>query len=244
MARERTAFGLDDIATTVPVGLRALPERESLDLLRSAGLTVTPAVAVPDADAAAEAARPLGGHAVVLKIDAVDLPHKSDLGLVRLGLRGDDAIRAAADELLRAAREGGVDARGLLVEPMADPGLELIVGLRRDPSFGPCVVVGLGGVLAEVLDDVAIRLAPVTIPIAQSMLDELRAAPLLAGVRGRPAIDRDAVAELIVALSILGTDRPDLVEVDLNPVVASPDGAVAVDALVVLTSMAPPVPHG
>ena len=244
LARERTAFGLEEIATTVPVRLRALPERESLDLLRSAGLSVTPAVAVRDADAAVEAARPLGGHAVVLKVDAMDLPHKSDLGLVSLGLQGDDAIRAAADELLRRAGQRGVDARGLLVEPMADPGLELVVGLRRDPSFGPCVVVGLGGVLAEVLDDVAIRLAPVTIPIAQSMLDDLRAAPLLAGARGRPAIDRDAVAELIVALSILGIERPDLVEVDLNPVVASPDGALAVDALVVLTSMAPPVAHG
>jgi acetyltransferase len=244
MARDRTAFGLDPIATMVPVRLRALPERESLDVLRSAGLSVTPALAVPDADAAVEAARPLGGHAVVLKIDAVDLPHKSDLGLIRLGLQGDDAIRAAADELLRVARERGVDARGLLVEPMADPGLELIIGLRRDPSFGPCIVVGLGGVLAEVIDDVAIRLAPVTVPIAQSMLDELRAAPLLAGARGRPAIDRGAVAELIVALSILGVERPDLVEVDLNPVIASPDGALAVDALVVLSSMAPPVPRG
>jgi acyl-CoA synthetase (NDP forming) len=244
LASDRTAFGLDETATAAPIGLRALPERESLDLLRSAGLSVTPVVAVPDADAAVEAARPLGGHAVVLKIDAVDLPHKSDLGLVSLGLEGDDAIRAAAEELLRTAGQRGVDARGLLVEPMADAGLELIVGLRRDPSFGPCVVVGLGGVLAEVLDDVAIRLAPVTNPIAQSMLDELRAAPLLAGARGRPAIDREAVVELIVALSILGTERQDLVEVDLNPVIASPDGALAVDALVVLTSIAAAVPHG
>ncbi len=244
LARDRTAYGLDETAVTVPTGLRALPERESLDMLRAAGLSVTPAVAVPDAEAAVEAARPLGGHAVVLKIDAVDLPHKSDLGLVRLGLQGDDAIRAAADELLRAARQHGIDARGLLVEPMADDGLELIVGLRRDPSFGPCVVVGLGGVLAEVLDDVAIRLAPVTLPIAQSMLDELRAARLLAGTRGRAAIDRDAVAELVVALSSLGIERPDLIEVDLNPVIASAEGAVAVDALVVLASPAPQVPHG
>ena len=195
---------------------------------------MTPALAVRDADAAVEAARPLGGHAVVLKIDAVDLAHKSDLGLVRLGLAGDDDIRAAADDLLRAARDHGVDARGLLVEPMADPGLELIVGLRRDPSFGPCVVVGLGGVLAEVLDDVAIRLAPVNSDTANAMLDELRAARLLDGLRGQPAIDRAAVAGLIVALSTLAIERHDLLEVDLNPVIATADGAVAVDALVVL----------
>jgi acetate---CoA ligase (ADP-forming) len=244
LSRDRTAFGLDETPPTAPRGLRTLPERESLDMLRSAGLSVTPAVGVPDADAAVEAARPLGGHAVVLKIDAVDLPHKSDLGLVKLDVRGDEAIRAAGRELLQAARQHGVEARGLLVEPMADEGLELIVGLRRDPSFGPCVVVGLGGVLAEILDDVAIRLAPVSIETAQSMLDELRAARLLAGTRGRPAIDRDAVAELVVGLSVLGMERPDLVEVDLNPVIASAGGAVAVDALVVLASAAQQVPHG
>ena len=102
-----------------------------------------------------------GGGAVALKLDAVELAHKSDLGLVRLGLVGDDAVRAAAAELLAAARGHGLEVRGLLVEPMAEPGVELIVGLRRDASFGPAVVVGLGGVLTEVLDDVAIRLAPV-----------------------------------------------------------------------------------
>jgi acetate---CoA ligase (ADP-forming) len=234
LARDRTAFGLEPAPIPSFTEPRVLPERESLDLLRAAGLSVTPALAVRDADAAVEAARPLGGHAVVLKIDAVDLPHKSDLGLVRLGLAGDDDIRAAADDLLRAVRDHGVDARGLLLEPMADPGLELIVGLRRDPSFGPCVVVGLGGVLAEVLDDVAIRLAPVSPETANAMLDELRAARLLDGLRGRPAVDRAAVAGLIVALSTLAIERPDLLEVDLNPVIATADGAVAVDALVVL----------
>jgi succinyl-CoA synthetase beta subunit len=211
-----------------------LPERESLDLLRSAGLAVTPAVAVPDADAAVEAARPLGGHAVVLKVDAVDLTHKSDVGLVRLDLRGDDAVRAAAEDLFGMARRHGVDARGLLVEPMADAGVELIVGVQRDPSFGPLVVVGLGGVLTEILDDVAIRLAPVGRAAARAMLDDLRGAALLRGTRGRPPVDTAAVADLIVGLSSLAVARPDIVEIDLNPVVASPDGALAVDALVVV----------
>jgi acyl-CoA synthetase (NDP forming) len=244
LAGDRTAFGMDRTMATAATRARALPERESLDLLRSAGLSVTPALAVPDSDAAVEAARPLGGHTVVLKIDAVDLPHKTDLGLVRLGVHGDEAIRAAADDLLRDARRHGVDARGLLVEPMADPGLELIVGMRRDPSFGACVMVGLGGVLAEVLDDVAIRLAPVTQAVAHEMLDELRAARLLAGTRGRPAVDRTAVVELVVALSRLAIERPDLLEVDLNPVIASTDGAVAVDALVVLAAPVSEEPHG
>jgi acetyltransferase len=212
----------------------ALPERESLDLLRAAGLAVTAAIAVPDADAAVAAARPLDGHAVALKLDALGLAHKSDLGLVRLGLVGDDSVREAAAALFAAARDHGIDARGLLVEPMADPGIELIVGLRRDPSFGPAVVVGFGGVLAEVLDDVAIRLAPVRRDEALAMLHELRGARVLDGIRGRQPVDRDAVAELIVALARLGEARPDILEIDLNPVIASADGALAVDALVVL----------
>jgi len=174
----------------------------------------------------------------VLKLDAVDLPHKSDLGLVRPGLLGNDQVRGAGEELLAAARTHGLVARGLLVEPMADPGVELIVGLRRDPSFGPAVVVGLGGVLAELLDDVAIRLAPVDRETALAMLTELRGARILDGVRGSAPVDRGAVANLIVALARLGDMRPDIVEVDLNPVIASAKGAVAVDALVVLASRA------
>jgi acetyltransferase len=117
---------------------------------------------------------------------------------------------------------------------MVPSGIELIVGLRRDPQFGPVVLVGLGGTLAEVLDDVAIRLAPLGHAAAEAMLDDLRGARVLGGVRGRPAIDRGAVASMLVALGHLGVERSDVLEVDLNPVLATVDGAIAVDALVVL----------
>ena len=103
---------------------------------------------------------------------------------------------------------------------MAAPGVELILGLRRDPQFGPAVLVGLGGVLTEVLDDVAIRLAPLDAAAAGAMLDDLRGARLLGGVRGRPAVDRAAVVAMLVALGRLGMERPDILEVDLNPVIA------------------------
>jgi acyl-CoA synthetase (NDP forming) len=245
LAADRTPYGRDTAVRAGAVALapatRVLPERESLELLRAAGLAVTQAAAVPDAEAAIAAARALGGGildpggaGVALKLDAIGLAHKSDLGLVRLGLTSDDAIRAAADDLLTIGRGHGLQARGLLLEPMAEPGVELIVGLRRDVQFGPAVMVGLGGIFTEVLDDVSIRLAPVRRADGLAMLDGLRGRKILDGVRGRPAIDRLAVADLIVALARLGAERPDIVEVDLNPVIASAAGALAVDALVVL----------
>jgi len=177
------------------------------------------------------------GRPVALKLDAVGLIHKTDLGGVALGLRGDDAVYAAALALLETGRHHGLTMRGLLVEAMAAPGVELILGLRRDPQFGPAVLVGLGGVLTEVLDDVAIRLAPIDEAAAEAMLDDLRGARLLRGVRGRPAVDRAAIVSMLVALGRLGVDRGDVLEVDLNPVIASVGGAVAVDALVVLEGM-------
>jgi acyl-CoA synthetase (NDP forming) len=240
LADERGAYGLEGepggagAALDQPMARRVLSERESLELLRTAGLPVTAAVGVPDPDAAVEAARPLAGHAVALKLDVAGLAHKSDLGLVELGLVGDERIRAAAERLLDAGRRHGLDIRGLLLEPMADPGVELIIGARRDPSFGPVVLVGLGGVLTEILDDVVIRLAPVSEDEAARMLGELRGSRILAGVRGRAPADRAGAAAMIAALSRLVMERPDVLEIDCNPVIASADGVVAVDALVVL----------
>jgi acetate---CoA ligase (ADP-forming) len=210
-----------------------LPELESLALLAAAGLSVVAARPVRDAPGAARAAETLG-YPVALKLDAARLAHKSDVGGIRLALADGPAVAAAAEELLAIGRAADVGLRGLLVEPSLPAGVELIVGLRRDAQFGPVVLVGLGGVLAEVLDDAAVELAPVSPETAGLMLDRLRGSRLLDGVRGRPGVDRAAVIGLVVALADLGCRRPDLVEVDLNPVVASPTGAWAVDALVVL----------
>ena len=234
LAADRTKCGQDDVApTAADPTVRALPERDSLRLLREAGIPVTAAIAAADAVAAVAAADRLG-YPVALKLDARGIAHKSDIGGVRLGLDDEGAVRAAVPELLSAGRSAHVDIRGVLVEPMAAAGVELIVGLERDPMFGPAVLVGSGGVLAEILDDVAIRLAPIGPATARTMLDELRIAPILDGVRGRGPVDRSALAGLIAGVARLGIDRPDIVEIDLNPVIAHPDGAVAVDALVVL----------
>jgi hypothetical protein len=156
-----------------------------------------------------------------------------------MGLFDATMVRAAADELLALGRDHPIGLRGLLVEPQVAPGLELIVGFKRDSQFGPIVLVGLGGILAEALDDVALELAPVTPAAADAMLDRLRGARILGGVRGRPAPDRAAIVRLIVALGQFGWERPDLLEVDLNPVIAAEHGATAVDALVVLAGGEP-----
>jgi len=149
-----------------------------------------------------------------------------------VGLGDDEVVRTAADELLRLELPPGATRRGLLVARQLD-GVELILGGRRDPSFGPIVLVGLGGILAEFLDDVAVRLAPVRPGDAESMLDELRGGQLLRGVRGRPGIDRAAVIEAIVALGALLDRDPAILEVDANPLISGPSGTAAVDALVV-----------
>jgi acetyl-CoA synthetase len=215
-----------------------LPERESLERLGAAGVAVTRFAAVPlDADAAVEAWRTLGGGSIAIKLDAVGLAHKTETGAVSLGLADEASIREGVTALAQAAKRArpgaDVTVRGLLVEPMAPPGVEIIVGGRRDAVFGPAVLVGLGGIFTEVLDDVAVLLAPVTPDAVRARLETLRGAPLLRGVRGRPGVDVDALGELVAAVARFLADNPDVLEVDLNPVIASREGALAVDALVI-----------
>jgi acyl-CoA synthetase (NDP forming) len=238
LAADRTPYGHDDgpldPGDRPPGARRILSEVDGLALLHAAGVPAVAAVRAADPASAGEIAAGLGDRPLAVKLDAVGVAHKSDIGGVRLGLVGADAARAAAEDLLELGQARGLDVRGVVVEPMAEPGTELIVGMTRDPLFGPAVLVGFGGVFAEVLDDAAIRLAPLGREDALAMLETLRGAPLLSGARGRPPVDRRAVADLIVALARLAWERPDIVAVDLNPVVASPGGALAVDALVVL----------
>jgi acyl-CoA synthetase (NDP forming) len=240
LGADRTRFGHDDgaIAPAEPghalAPPRTLSEYDSLVLLRAAGVRVVEAERAADPAAAGAIAARSGDRPLVVKLDADDLPHKSDIDAVRVGLVGDAEVRAAASDIIDLGRRHGARVRGVLVEPQAGPGIELIVGMTRDPLFGPAVLVGFGGVFTEVLDDAAIHLAPLTHDDALAMLGSLRGSSLLDGARGRPAIDRAAVADLIVALGRLGWERPDIVAVDINPVIATATGALAVDALVVL----------
>jgi acyl-CoA synthetase (NDP forming) len=234
LATERTFVGHD--ATVASASLaqprtHVLAERESRERLAAHGLPVGDQAAVATEEAAVAAAARFGSP-VVLKVDATGLAHKTETGAVRLGLRGPDAVRQAARELLALALPSDAVGRGLLVSRQL-AGVELILGGRRDAQFGPIVIVGLGGVLAEALDDVAVRLAPVDAQTAGEMLDELRGKRILSGFRGRPAIDRPAVIAAIVALGRALVADPSLIEVDVNPLISGPDGTAAADALVV-----------
>jgi acetyl-CoA synthetase (ADP-forming) len=211
---------------------RTLSEHESKRVLTAAGVPVLDERVIDTPDEAVDAAREVApGAAVVVKLNGDGVAHKTERGLVRLGLHGDDDVRAASTALLDAAvpEDGAV---GILVAPMARGSRELIAGVLRDPQFGPCVMIGVGGVLAEALADVAFRLVPVERVDAEEMLDDLAAQPLLGPVRGEPPVDRGAVADVVLALSRLAVENADIVAVDVNPLVVVEGRPVAVDALV------------
>jgi succinyl-CoA synthetase beta subunit len=212
---------------------RTLSEYESKRLLASAGVPVLDERIASTVDDAVLAAREIvaSGEPVVLKLCGPGVAHKTERGLVRLGLRGDDDVRQAAEALLGAATPAD-GAVGVLVAPMAHGNRELIAGIHRDAQFGPCVMIGVGGVLAEVVGDVEFRLAPVERVDAEEMLDDLSTQALLGPFRGEPAVDRAALADVVLALSRLAQDHPEIVSVDVNPLVVVEDTPVAVDALV------------
>jgi acetyl-CoA synthetase (ADP-forming) len=211
---------------------RTLSEHESKRVLAAAGVPVLDERLVQTPGAAVDAAREVApGRAVVAKLCGDGVTHKTERGLVRLGLQGDDDVSAASAALLDAATpEDGVV--GVLVAPMVRGSRELIAGVYRDEQFGPSVMLGIGGVLAEALADVAFRLVPVERVDAEEMLDDLAAQPLLGPARGEPPVDRGAVTDVILALSQLTEDRSDIVSVDVNPLVVVDGRPVAVDALV------------
>ena len=178
--------------------------------------------------------RELGGP-VALKVQSPDLPHKSDSGGVRLDLATEDVVRDAYGEILAAvrSRQPDADLRGVLVQEMVADGIEVILGARVDPDFGPLVLFGLGGIHVEVLRDVALRLAPVSAAEAGMMVDEIRGAPLLRGAHGRPPADVAALVDTIVRFSDFAARLPGgIAALEINPLLVRPagHGVVMVDA--------------
>jgi acetyltransferase len=227
---------LDGDAVREPVARLAGRERLSLldaaPLLTAAGIPVLPVRVATSPDEAVEVAAALGVP-VALKVLSPDISHKTDVGGVALGLGTAVEVLESAKQILARARAARPEARieGLLVQAMARPGgVELLLGMVRDPQFGPLVVVGFGGVYVEVLDDTAARLAPLDRREARRMLDELRMAPALRGARGRPAVDLDALAGTVCRFAALAAAVPALGEFEINPLVAGAEGVQALDA--------------
>ena len=224
----------------IPAG--AVGEHTAKAILAAAGVPMLPEALVQDAGEAAAAARRMG-LPVAMKIVSPDIAHKTEIGGVALDLASEDAVHAAHDRLVAAACRHAPKARldGVLVAPMAGAGVELILGVRVDPIAGPVAMVGLGGILTEVMADVILHRAPVTVEEARDMIGRLRGAAILRGPRGRPPADIDAAAQALSALSVLGAARAEQIDsIEINPLLVrdAGAGAVALDALIVPATVA------
>jgi succinyl-CoA synthetase beta subunit len=230
---------LQAIAAARAAGRSSLDELTAKRLLAEFGIAVPISALVQPDEAPAPKLAGLSPP-FVLKVMSPDILHKSDAGGVRVGLQDAGEVEAA----LRAMRAQPAIARarldGFLVEEMAPKGQELVVGGVRDPQFGPLVMVGLGGIFVEVLKDVAFRICPIERVDAMEMLDELKGRALLDGARGQPAVSRDALIDVLLKVGgengLLLAAGDDIAEADLNPVIVSRCGAVAVDARFILTA--------
>ena len=221
---------------TTPTGTgvhTTLSERDSKALLASYGIPIAPEHVVSDANAAGDAADQLG-YPVVAKLNGDAIAHKTERGLVKLRLGDRSAVEAAAQALLAASTPDDGEV-SILVAPMISGNRELIAGVVRDPQFGPTVMLGVGGILAEAVADVVFRPAPIDAITAFEMIDDLATQKLLGAFRGESAVDRQQLVDVIVGLGRLAAERNDIASVDINPLIVQPDGAmVAVDGLVEL----------
>ena len=218
-------------------GRSALAEAEGKALLAQFGVAVPKTTVVKDATAVDSA---LAGmmFPVVVKVVSPDILHKSDAGGVRVGLKNAAEVKNAIGEMAALPKIKPAKVEGWLVEEMAPAGQEMVVGGLRDPDFGPLVMVGLGGIFVEVLADVAFRICPIERVDAEEMIDELKGAAILKGARGREAVSRDSIVDVLMKIGgeggLLMKHGEDIAEADINPLIVSKNGAVAVDARFIL----------
>ncbi len=227
-------MGPTAVGANVDPPMATLSEVRSSRLLAEYGVPVLPQRTAPTAGDAVVAAAELG-FPVVVKLCGDAIAHKTERGLVRLNLPDERAVHHAAGELLDLARADDVDVE-LLVAPMVRGTRELIAGVHTDEQFGRCVMLGFGGILAEAIADVSFRLIPLEPIDAEEMIEDLRTQRLLGPFRGEPAVDRAALVATLLGLSELATAEPDVVSVDVNPLIVVDGRPVAVDALVEMSS--------
>ncbi|MFC2052160.1 acetate--CoA ligase family protein [Chloroflexota bacterium] len=216
-------------------GRTLLTEIESKETIKQAGVSVVDTKLATSKEEAVSISQQVG-FPVVLKIASPDVVHKSDAGGVKLGLRTSRQVGKAYDDILKAIKKQYPEARiqGVSVQEMARPGVEVIIGMSKDAQFGPVLMFGLGGILVEILKDVSFRIVPLLPRDAQEMVREIKGYPLLEGYRGQESADVSSLEALLLKVSNFVEQYPEVKELDLNPIFAYRDGAVAVDARVIL----------
>lgn len=220
----------DIIAEAVKKGQKNLSEHQSKLFLKAYGIPVTREQMAASPDEAVKIAKEMG-FPIVLKGESPELTHKTEMNVIELNISTEDEVRKAYDRIMAT---GVVPKGGILVQEMIKGQRELVVGLSRDPQFGPCVMFGLGGIYTEILRDVSFRVAPLTEFDAMQMMDEIKAKKILDEFRGKPAVDKSLLAKALIAVGQIGLDYNEVKELDINPLIISGDKPVAVDALVIL----------
>ncbi|RDB43976.1 CoA-binding protein [Halomonas sp. DQ26W] len=221
---------------------RDLFEYEAKQLLRDHGIEVPLELVVRSEAELAEAAKQFGDTPLAMKVVSKDILHKSDAGGVRLNVSGEAALCEAREAILASCRayDATAEIEGVLVAPMARKGVEVILGVIRDPIFGPVLMFGLGGIFVEILEDVAFRAIPLSRHDAEAMVEQIKAKKILGGVRGEQAVDKAALVDLLLKVSRIVEAYPALSELDLNPVIVNADGYAVVDARVIVDRTAEP----
>lgn len=214
---------------------RKLLEHEAFEVIRAYGIPA-PETALAKTPEEAVALAEKIGYPLVLKIVSPDISHKSDVGGVILNVKSKEEVVEAFNKIHEnvSRKAPGAKIVGVLIQKMAPQGLEVIIGGLRDNIFGPVVMFGLGGIFVEVLRDVSFRIAPLTEEDALEMMKEIKASKLLDGYRGQPPVDKKALAEILISISKLLEENPEIESVDLNPVMAYPDKVAVVDARIIL----------
>jgi succinyl-CoA synthetase beta subunit len=218
------------ISEAVKKGQKNLSEHQSKLFLKSYGIPVTREEMAANPDEAVKLAKKMG-FPVVLKGESPELTHKTEMNVIELNLSTEEDVRKAYDRIMST---GVVPKGGILVQEMIKGQRELVVGLSRDPQFGPCVMFGLGGIYTEILRDVSFRVAPLTEFDAMQMMEEIKAKKILDEFRGKPAVDKSVLAKALIAVGQIGLENDEVKELDINPLIISGSQPVAVDALVIL----------
>ena len=218
------------IDEAVKKGQKALSEYESKQFLASYQIPVTREILVHSVDELIQAAHAIG-YPIVLKGCAADISHKTEKGLIRVDIRNNEEARTAFTEII--SRMNGPE-HAVLVQELVKGQRELVVGLIRDPQFGPCVMFGLGGIFTEILEDTSFRLAPLEKRDALAMMQEIKGHRILDAIRGMEAADLDILSEVLVTVGRIGLENEKIKEIDINPLIISESRPVAVDALIVL----------